>query len=228
MKNNKDAETPKEPEVEITTPEAEVCEAENTTADSQKADAAPDAKKEGGETKELSEVDVLKLVLQSQKAEMERLRKELEEANVNAQTCKAQADTLNQRLANTISEYENYRRRTASEKEALSADASAKAVKALLPALDSLVRAIDFADANPEDFKQGVEMTLKQLENGFSTLGVAEIEAEAGQTFDPERHNAVAHVDDDSLGESVVVEVFQKGYAIGDKVIRHSVVKVAN
>lgn len=228
MKNKKDAETPKEPEVETTTPEAEGCKAENKTADAQKAETTQNAGTADGETKELSETDVLKLVLQGQKAEMERLKKELDEANANVQTYKAQSDTLNQRLANTISEYENYRRRTTSEKEALSAEASAKAVKALLPALDSLARAIDFADANPEDFKQGVEMTLKQLENGFSALGVVEIEAEAGQTFDPEHHNAVAHVDDESLGESVVAEVFQKGYAIGDKVIRHSVVKVAN
>lgn len=178
--------------------------------------------------KEISEADLLKMLLQNQKAENERLQKELDELKTNAQTYKTQADTLNQRLAGTISEYENYRRRTAAEKEALSADAFAKAVKTLLPALDSLSRAMDFAEANPESFKQGVEMTLKQMESGFSTLGVSEIEAEAGQAFDPERHNAVAHVDDDSLGESVVAEVFQKGYAIGDKVIRHSVVKVAN
>lgn len=220
----KDAETPKEPEIEAVTPETD----DTATAGAETQAAEPTAGDAKEETKEISETDVLKLVLQSQKAEMERLQKELDEEKVNAQTVKAQAETLNQRLAGTVSEYENYRRRTASEKEALSAEASAKAVKALLPALDSLARAITFADANPEDFKQGVEMTLKQLESGFSTLGVAEIEAEAGQTFDPERHNAVAHVDDDSLGESVVAEVFQKGYAIGDKVIRHSVVKVAN
>lgn len=213
MKNNNDAETPKEPELEAA-PEA----AETPGA------GEPDA----GSEQELSEAEVVKLVLQSQKAEIERLQNELDAAKADAQTHKAQADTLNQRLANTLSEYENYRRRTAAEKEALSADASAKAVKALLPALDSLVRAIDFAEADPASFRQGVEMTLKQLETGFSTLGVVEIEAEAGQAFDPDRHNAVAHVDDDSLGESVVAEVFQKGYAIGDKVIRHSVVKVAN
>ncbi|ADU27168.1 nucleotide exchange factor GrpE [Ethanoligenens harbinense] len=218
MKNSKDAETPKEPELEI---EAE-------TPGEPDTQAAESAKENAGNKKELSEAEMIKLLLQSQKAEIERLQKELDAAKADAQTCKSQTDTLNQRLANTLSEYENYRRRTASEKEALSADASAKAVKALLPALDSLARAIDFAEADPASFQQGVEMTLKQMEAGFSALGVVEIEAEAGQAFDPDRHNAVAHVDDDSLGESVVAEVFQKGYAIGDKVIRHSVVKVAN
>lgn len=219
MKNNHDAETPKEPELEV---------APDAPGETDAQEAGSPEENAGSEPKELSEAEVVKLVLQSQKAEIERLQNELDTAKADAQTHKAQADTLNQRLANTLSEYENYRRRTAAEKEALSADASAKAVKALLPALDSLVRAIDFAEADPASFRQGVEMTLKQLEAGFSALGVVEIEAEAGQAFDPDRHNAVAHVDDDSLGESVVAEVFQKGYAIGDKVIRHSVVKVAN
>lgn len=219
MKNNHDAETPKEPELEV---------APDAPGETDAQEAGSPEENAGSEPKELSEAEVVKLVLQSQKAEIERLQNELDTAKAEAQTHKAQADTLNQRLANTLSEYENYRRRTAAEKEALSADASAKAVKALLPALDSLERAIDFAEADPASFRQGVEMTLKQLETGFSTLGVAEIEAEAGQAFDPDRHNAVAHVDDDSLGESVVAEVFQKGYAIGEKVIRHTVVKVAN
>lgn len=219
MKNNHDAETPKEPELEV---------APDAPGETDAQEAGSPEENAGSEPKELSEAEVVKLVLQSQKAEIERLQNELDTAKAEAQAHKAQADTLNQRLANTLSEYENYRRRTAAEKEALSADASAKAVKALLPALDSLERAIDFAEADPASFRQGVEMTLKQLETGFSTLGVAEIEAEAGQAFDPDRHNAVAHVDDDSLGESVVAEVFQKGYAIGEKVIRHTVVKVAN
>ncbi|MFT9076282.1 nucleotide exchange factor GrpE [Ethanoligenens sp.] len=225
MKNKKDAETPQDPNLDPVSPDAGEAAISETADGNVGVEAAQDTK---GEAQELSEEDVLKLVLQSQKAENERLQKELDAAKADAQTYKAQADTLNQRLANTISEYDNYRRRTTAEKEALGADVSAKSVKALLPALDSLSRAVEFAEADPESFRQGVEMTLKQLESGFSTLGVTEIETVEGQTFDPDRHNAVAHVDDDSMGESVVAEVFQKGYAIGDKVIRHSVVKVAN
>jgi molecular chaperone GrpE len=97
----------------------------------------------------------------------------------------------------------------------------------LLPALDSLERAIQFSASNTVSYKQGVEMTLKQLCDGFKSLGVTEIEAQ-GAAFNPDMHNAVMHVEDEAQGDSVVTEVFQKGYAIGERVIRHSVVKVAN
>lgn len=97
----------------------------------------------------------------------------------------------------------------------------------LLPALDNLQRALPYADSNPESFVQGVKMTLNQLTEGFKTLGVEEIEA-GGEKFDPDLHNAVMHCEDESLGDSVITEVFQKGYKIGEKIIRHSMVKVAN
>ncbi len=84
-----------------------------------------------------------------------------------------------------------------------------------------------FADSNPESFIKGVEMTLRQLIEAFKSLGVEEIEAQDA-AFDPELHDAVMHVEDENAGDSVVVEVFQKGYRLGDRIIRHSVVKVAN
>ncbi len=232
MKNEKDA--AKDPEKDGKAAKAAPEEPEKT-AEKPKAEKPEEKKAEPAEKaasdkkpKKLSELDVLKMKADQLKAENGRLQNEIEKAQADARTYKAQADALNTKLANTLSEYENYRRRTASEKEALGADVTAKAAKALLPALDNLTRALDFAESNPESFRKGVEMTLKQLESGFSSLGVKEIETETGETFDPGRHNAVAHVDDDSLGESVVAEVFQKGYVIGDKVIRHTVVKVAN
>ncbi|HCC00279.1 MAG TPA: nucleotide exchange factor GrpE [Ruminococcaceae bacterium] len=182
----------------------------------------------GAETVEASEQDQLRILFQTMQAENGRLHKDLESKKAESARFQTQANTLNDRLASTVSEYENYRRRTTAEKESISVESSVNAIKALLPALDNFYRAMEFSESNPESFKEGVEMTFNQLKTAFESLGVEEIHAEVGQSFDPALHNAVAHVDDEDLGESVVAEVFQKGYAIGDKVIRHTVVKVAN
>ena len=93
--------------------------------------------------------------------------------------------------------------------------------------LDNLERAAAFENADAEVLKKGLELTLKSFSETLDKMGVKEIEA-LGKTFDPNVHNAVMHVDDDSFGESEIVEVFAKGYARGDKVLRHSMVKVAN
>lgn len=181
----------------------------------------------GKAKKELSENEVLKLYLQQTMKELDRVRGELDAVKKQTDSDKQQLEAAQKRLKDMSDEYENYRRRTAVEKENIMSDAVAKAVGALLPALDSLEQAVGCAHGDSENFGKGVEMTLKQLLEGFDKLGVTEIKAEGAQ-FDPKLHNAVMHVDDDSLGASVVAQVFQKGYAIGDKVIRHSVVKVAN
>lgn len=193
-------------------------------------DAQPPARDDAGESEakqEASQLDILKLYLEQALRENESLGKELEAQKKIAGEKGSEAYQYKERLSQVVAEYENFRRRTAQEKEALLTDAVAKAVSALLPALDSLEKAVDFAQSSPESFRQGVEMTLKQLKTGLEKLGVSEIEAE-GSAFNPDIHNAVAHEENDQLGESVVAEVFQKGYKIGEKVIRHSVVKVAN
>lgn len=177
--------------------------------------------------KELSENEVLKLYLQQTMKELDRVRAQLDDEKKAKDEAKKQSEALGARLKSLTDEYDNYRRRTAQEKENIMGDAVAKAVNALLPALDSLEQAAACGSGDEESFRRGVELTLKQLAGGFEKLGVTEIEAK-GETFDPNRHNAVMHVEDDSLGESVVADVFQKGYAIGDRVIRHSAVKVAN
>ena len=123
-------------------------------------------------------------------------------------------------------EYENYRRRTAKEKEAIWADAKGDAAAAFLPVYDNLERALKQETAD-EAYKKGVEMTMNQLKEVFSKLGIAEIPA-LGEPFDPNLHNAVMHVEDENLGENVVAEVFQAGFMCGEKVIRFSMVKVAN
>ena len=123
-------------------------------------------------------------------------------------------------------EYDNYRKRTAKEKENAWSEAKAQTVAAFLPVYDNLERALKQETAD-EAYKKGVEMTMKGLQDALTTLGVEVIPA-LGETFDPNRHNAVMHCDDPEAGESTIVEVFQQGFICGDKVIRFSMVKVAN
>ena len=119
-------------------------------------------------------------------------------------------------------EYDNYRRRSQKEKESAWSDAAA----AFLPVYDNLERALKQETAD-EAYKKGVEMTMTQLKTVLEKLGVEEIPAQ-GESFDPNVHNAVMHMEDEALGENTVVEVFQAGFKMGEKVIRHAMVKVAN
>ncbi len=123
-------------------------------------------------------------------------------------------------------EYDNYRKRTAKEKEGAWAEAKAQTVAAFLPVYDNLERALKQPTAD-EAYKKGVEMTMKGLQDALTGLGVEVIPA-LGETFDPNRHNAVMHVDDEGAGENTIVEVFQQGFLCGERVIRFSMVKVAN
>ena len=123
-------------------------------------------------------------------------------------------------------EYDNYRKRTAKEKESLWTDVKADTAGAVLPVYDNLERALK-QDTADEAFKKGVEMTMNQLKEVLTKLGITEIPAQ-GQPFDPKYHNAVMHVEDESLGQNVVAEVFQTGFQCGEKVIRFAMVKVAN
>ena len=123
-------------------------------------------------------------------------------------------------------EYDNYRKRTAKEKESLWTDVKADTAGAFLPFYDNLERALK-QDTADEAFKKGVEMTMNQLKEVLTKLGITEIPAQ-GQPFDPKYHNAVMHVEDESLGQNVVAEVFQAGFQCGEKVIRFAMVKVAN
>ena len=176
---------------------------------------------------ELSEKEILKLYLEQSISEMKKAKKVSEDAKKELEESKLQAIILKEKIDRITTEYENYRRRTASEKEAIYADAICNSANALLPVLDNIERAMPFAESNPASFKQGVEMTLKQIIEGFKLLGIEEIEAHNCE-FNPDVHNAVMHVEDDSHNECTVAEVFQKGFKYGDRVIRHSVVKVAN
>ena len=133
---------------------------------------------------------------------------------------------LNDKYLRICAEYDNFRKRSQKEKEALYTDVKAETLKAFLPVYDNLLRAL----AQPTEdvaYAKGVEMIMAQFNATMEKLGVEKIES-LGQTFDPSYHNAVMHVDDEEKGENEIVEVFQEGFKAGDKVIRFAMVKVAN
>ena len=123
-------------------------------------------------------------------------------------------------------EFDNFRKRTAKEKESSYANGRADAVEKLLPVYDNLSRALKQETADTA-FKKGVEMTMTELVKILNGLGV-EIFGEVGEEFDPNLHNAVMHTEDETLGENVICQVFQQGFKMGDKVIRFAMVQVAN
>lgn len=181
------------------------------------AKAADSAQGTGGEEPQTQAAPGGKDAEESSPAEqmakdLERLQNELKEAK----------DTYLRMLA----EYDNFRRRTAKEKEGVWNDAVAETVKGLLPIADNLERAAGAA-GDADAIAAGLGMTMTALNDYLGKLGLTAFGA-AGEAFDPNLHNAVMHVEDDSLGEGVIAEVFQRGYRLGDKVIRFAMVKVAN
>ncbi|MBO5555865.1 MAG: nucleotide exchange factor GrpE [Oscillospiraceae bacterium] len=133
---------------------------------------------------------------------------------------------LNDKFLRVCAEYDNFRRRSQKEKEALYGDIKADTVQKFLPVYDNLERALK-QGTEDEAYRKGVEMIMTQFTTTLEKLGVTPIEC-LGEKFDPAFHNAVMHVDDEEKGENEIVEVFQKGFKLGDKVIRFAMVKVAN
>ena len=123
-------------------------------------------------------------------------------------------------------EYDNFRKRTVKEKEASYGNGKADTVAKMLPVYDNLERALN-QPTEDAAYKKGVELTMNELVKIFTSLGV-EIFGQAGETFDPNLHNAVMHIDDETLEENTISQVFQKGFKIGDKVVRFAMVQVAN
>ena len=138
----------------------------------------------------------------------------------------AENAALNDKFLRICAEYDNFRRRSQREREALYGDIRADVVQRFLPVYDNLERALK-QGTEDEAYRKGVEMIMAQFVKTLDALGVKKIES-LGQTFDPKLHNAVMHVEDESLSENTIVDVFQEGFTIGDKVIRFAMVKVAN
>lgn len=143
-----------------------------------------------------------------------------------AELLREQVDSLNDRLLRTMAEYDNFRKRSVREKEAIYPQATAAAVAQFLPVVDTIERALS-APCGDAEYKKGVEMILQNFKDVFTKLGVEEFGTE-GDVFSPDFHNAVMHVEDENAEAGVIVEVFQKGYKLGDRIIRHAMVKVAN
>lgn len=165
------------------------------------------------------------------RSDKKKLKKAEAEAEKLAADNKALAEQLaeaNDKYMRLYAEYDNFRRRSQKEKEGIYTDAYVDALTKILPILDNLERAAQYGGEDTDHpLAKGLELTLKSFAETMEKMGVAEIPA-LGEQFDPNVHNAVMHVDDESFGENEVVEVFMKGYAKGDKVLRHSMVKVAN
>lgn len=155
-------------------------------------------------------------------------KKELEALAADLQAMEEELGRQKDLLLRTAAEFDNYKRRTEKEKLAVGEFVKAQTLKAFLPILDNMDRAqAAEADQSPEEYIKGLQMIFKQLSEAVQSSGLAEIQA-AGQPFDPQLHEAVMHVEDEALGENIVAEVLQKGYKVGETVIRPAMVKVAN
>ena len=196
--NNANSENMEESKIDI---ESDSANSSNDTTDESSEDVV-----EENNDKE-NELDIMRKL----KDENKRLTNEVE--------------ALKDRLLRLTAEYDNYRKRTSKEKEGIYTDACTDVLKEMIPVLDNLERAIS-VEGSVEDIKKGIEMTIKGFQTSFEKLGVEEIDA-SGE-FDPNYHQAVMHIEDENLGTNSIAEVFQKGYKRGDKVIRYTVVKVAN
>lgn len=142
-------------------------------------------------------------------------------------TLEDQLNDTKEQLLRTAAEYANFRARSAKEKEQTYSNAKGNVVAELLPTIDNLERAIAQDTTDAKAMRKGVEMTLNGLMASLEKLGV-EVYGEVGDNFDPNYHNAIMHIEDDSLDENVITDVFQKGYKINDRVIRPAMVKTAN
>ena len=204
----KNLETPETPEEEVTETEApEAAEPAEETNE-------PAAEEQDSGKKE-KKSDVKKL-----KNEVEALKKQLEDE-------KKRADETNDKYLRVAAEYENFRKRTQTERGSIYKDAVADTLGGLLPILDNLQYAAKYSGGDAEKIAEGLNMILSKLPETLEKMNIKAF-GEAGEAFDPNLHNAVLHVEDESLGENVIAEVLQCGYLYGDKVLRYAMVKTAN
>ena len=155
-------------------------------------------------------------------------KKKLKKAEAEIERLKAELAEEQEKYMRLYAEYDNFRRRSAKERDGIYSDAYSDAIAQILPIIDNLERAAQYSADDPESpMAKGIELTIKSCVDALNKMGVYEIEA-LGKPFDPNFHNAVMHVEDETLGENEIAEVFMKGYVRGDKVIRFSMVKVAN
>ncbi len=173
---------------------------------------AKEKKKPEEETAEAAAEETVEEVLDEKDVLIEQLNDKLTEAN--------------DKLLRTVAEYDNFRKRSQKEKEAIYSDSKTDIIAKLLPVIDNFERA-SAAASDLDTYKKGIEMTVSQLLEVFASFGV-EAFGEKGEQFDPNIHNGIMHIDNEELGENEISEVYMKGYKMGDRVIRHATVIVAN
>ena len=161
-----------------------------------------------------------------QKEELKEEKQEKKEKKHKDMVPKQDYDELDDRFKRILAEFENFKKRSNKEREGLYNSLLSDIVSSFLPVVDNLEKAVN-SNTEDEGYKQGVELVLKQFKDVLKSKGVEEIET-VGKTFDPELHEAVSSIQDENLGEKEVKEVFRKGYKIGERVIRHAMVVVAN
>ena len=193
---------PLEQEEVTETPEPQTEVEQGAAQTEEQADKKPKKKKEKGITFTREQVEQMELAVK-------------------------QLESTKDQFTRLSAEYDNYRKRTAKEKDNIYQDAKADTIKAFLDVYDNLERAAAAGGDEDSAHKKGLEMIFQQYKTILEKLGVTEIEAK-GQPFDPEKMNAVMHIDDENLGENEVAQVFQAGFQMGDKIIRYAIVQVAN
>jgi molecular chaperone GrpE len=174
------------------------------------------------EDQELKDEESNEILESEREKDMKKKMIKLQEENKKLQD---EVDSFKDKLLRTAAEYDNFRKRTVKEKEGIYVDACADVLKEVLPVLDNLERALS-VEGSGKDLRTGVEMTVRQFNDAFNKLGVEELASEGN--FDPNLHEAVMHIQDEEYGTNEIVEVFCKGYKKANRVLRHSMVKVAN
>jgi molecular chaperone GrpE len=200
-------------EAEVASEEIKEETEETTEAKAEEAEEKPKAKKSSKKP-------------DNSKKSSKKQEENKEEDAEKKPSAEQQVKEANDKYLRLMAEYDNYRKRSQKEREALYGDIKADVLNKFLPVYDNLVRALD-QPTEDEAYRKGVEMIMAQFNKTMENLGVTEIES-VGQPFDPNLHNAVMHVEDETKGENEIVEVFQKGFKLGEKVIRFALVKVAN
>ena len=198
------------------------------------AEKPEDVRQEAAEPEKAEKAEKTEKAEKAEKGKKESHKKEKEktytltrEQMEAAELAAKQLTAVKEQFVRLTAEYDNYRKRTAREKDTIYQDAKADTIEAFLAVYDNLERALA-TDADPDSpHRKGMEMIFNQYKEILKKLGVTEMEAK-GQPFDPNRHNAVMHIDDENLGENVVSDVFQAGFLMGDRVLRFATVRVAN
>lgn len=183
----------------------------------------PDTPENGDEGQKATSPSIEK----GEKSEKDNKEKKKKKTPSELEKLKEEFAAFKDQHLRVLAEYDNFRKRSIQEKNGVYNNAVSDTVQAILPIADNIQRALSQENASAEDMRKGVEMIESQIEAAFEKLGIHEIGKE-GDPFDPNIHNAVAHIDDENLGENVISAVYQKGYMLGDRVVRHAMVQVAN